>query len=204
MLRLFFKNIAIAHDEISVYFIPQRAFASDIAEKESEVSTVISAEKSADKAGSDNPDIFGIREYKEGDRISLIHHKISSRFQKDYVRIFSQDENNKVLIIPDFSDVFEDGKIVLDKYDDVIMESALLAQLASNDSTDVYIYLREAPSDFEYSAILGGYIYKVDNGDSYVNSAAIVSGDVITEYSATVPNTPSGFMGIIAKGKIAK
>ena len=66
---------------------------------------------SCDKAGSSG-DVCGFREFVPGDRLSLIHYKLSARFDKDIVKQFSAGGSPKLLLTADLS-----GKISSERDD---------------------------------------------------------------------------------------
>ncbi|MCC8042281.1 MAG: DUF58 domain-containing protein [Oscillospiraceae bacterium] len=113
-------------------------------------------------AGGDN--IYGFREFAQGDKISMIHYKLSSRFDKDYVRIMCGDDNDKLLIIPDFDAVFSDKDNMprLDAYDEVIAGCGHSAERLCRErkgAGGVYIFLKERPqnADVRVEELPDGY-----------------------------------------------
>ena len=85
-------------------------------------SSIESDNYSDTKRGDDPSEVFAIREYREGDRPSQIHWKLSSKQEQLMVKEFSDPLNCSILIFLDFT--IQKGRDRL-KYMDGLIESAL-------------------------------------------------------------------------------
>ena len=108
LLRLFSVKLYRKRLSAAAYVIPKvserhRELAASIVKNSSDISC---EDNSSDKpcvSGSPG-DVCGFREFAPGDRVSLIHHKLSARFDRDMVKVLSQESSSRYLLTADLSD----------------------------------------------------------------------------------------------------
>lgn len=79
------------------------------------------------KSSPEPGDVCGFREFAPGDRLSMIHYKLSARFDSDIVKILSAAGGSRFLLTADLSDAAvrgEDGNYDLDMRD-ILLEKLL-------------------------------------------------------------------------------
>jgi len=103
---------------------------------------------SKSKKGDDPSEIFNIREYSEGDKISRIHWKLSAKQSELIVKDYSLPITNAVLLVPDLSHI-EDNDTLLFRFDAVIDAiSAISMRLAENEVTHTLLFPSDDPDGF--------------------------------------------------------
>lgn len=97
---MLFKNNLNLGQKITVFMLPacQKETAIDLSNK----NVFFDEGFSKEKAGYDSSEIFGIRDYREGDLPRQIHWKLSARTDKLVVKEFSLPLNNKFIIFAEF------------------------------------------------------------------------------------------------------
>lgn len=207
LLKLFSRKIRLSEEcpSVLISFIPPDSSSendSDISDRRRPPECT-ACENAAASAGNESSDIFGFREFTDGDKLSMIHYKLSSRFDKDYVRIMSQNENDKILLIPDFSDVFSknSGRSPnLDIYDRIVSETIACAENLIGGNNSVYIYINAADIGSDSAVYLphcGGYAYRTADKTECTSAAAALTSQTLSP-DLSIPNSiPDGFSGII-------
>lgn len=99
---------------------------------------------------SDPPDVSGMRNYRDGDRINCIHWKLSSRSEEYIVKEFEKQSSEKVLLIPDLPICknYNEADRVLDAYAS-IMRFTVSAEIncAALIVTDGEVFSRLSPNN---------------------------------------------------------
>ena len=108
LLRLFSVKLYKKKLSAAAYVIPKvseryRELAASIVKNSSDISCEDSSSDKMYVSGSPG-DVCGFREFSPGDRASLIHHKLSARFDCDMVKILSQENSSRYLLTADLFD----------------------------------------------------------------------------------------------------
>lgn len=80
-------------------------------------------------------DVCGFREFAPGDRVTLLHHKLSARFDKDIVKILSVESGNRYLLTADLSCPDDEG---LEERDQLLEKLVSIAFLMGEKGAEVY------------------------------------------------------------------
>lgn len=107
LLRLFSARLFKNKLNCSLFIIPKpgEQYADEARELLSRPHSLLHDDTEAStEHGSGVPgDVCGFREFLPGDRLSLMHYKLSARFDKDIVKILSSDGAPKFLLTADLS-----------------------------------------------------------------------------------------------------
>ena len=162
----------------TLYIIPQvsekyveeaEALLSRAAElTESESDTAVSS--SSDATG----DVNGFREFAPGDRLSRMHYKLSARFDKDMVKLYSAETTAKYLLSADLS-----VSMGLESRDAVLERLMTCAYFLYKGNAEVYAAV-PLDSQLKTEKLSGGAAAPYDSDDSYAEiAAALVGADFI-------------------------
>lgn len=175
LLRLFSVKRFRKKLHCSVYIIPKlrESFASEARdilhlpapETPSETSTVPSC-------GGYPGDVCGYREFMQGDRLSLMHYKLSARFDKDIVKVLSRNSDRRFFLTADLSD--ND----LSRRDAVFERLMSVAYYLSAENGEVYVAVPDEPESFEILEIMRseGTAARVRDGADYFAAARLLCG----------------------------
>lgn len=120
-------------------------------------------------------DVSGFREFAPGDRLSLIHHKLSARFDTDMVKIMSPQSGTRYLLTADLSadELCDDP----DMRDEILERLMSCAYYLTGWNAEVYAAVPdEAPCEGE--KLSSGKAVRYDGDTSYFDIARALAGSV--------------------------
>lgn len=136
-------------------------------------------------SGSSPDEIIGFREFAPGDRISRIHFKLSSRFDKDIVKIMGSSDSSRYLLtaeLPDLNDA--------DMRDKCLERIMSCAYYMNEESAEVYVFTTgKNDSRFEGVTLSGGFAMRYWDNASYFR----IARSLCTEQTYASDNT-DGFI----------
>lgn len=178
LLRLFSVKRFRKKMHCSVYIIPKlrESFAEEAREllrlpaPETPLETSISRD-----IGSGYPgDVCDCREFRPGDRLSLMHYKLSARFDKDIVKVLSTDSELRFFLTADLSDNN------LSKRDAAFERLMSVAYYLSAENAEVYMAVPDEPDSFEVLEIIrseGTAAARIRDGADYFAIGRLLCGE---------------------------
>lgn len=133
-------------------------------------------------------EVCDYREFRPGDRVSLIHYKLSARFDKDIIKILSVMSSDKFLLSADFSPCFEGDVPDLDRLDEIIGRLMSCAFYLAAENVNVFV---SVPHDSDCPCVplesCNAAVYS-DSSSFFTIAAAILSSKEIYDLSAPKEN----------------
>lgn len=175
LLRLFSVKLGKGRMSGKIYIVPKiseshREYAKALMSAASQASEDTSAD---DVRPAGSGDVAGFREYAAGDRLSLIHHKLSARFDTDMVKVMSGRDGARYLLTADLSreELAED----LDLRDEILERFMSCAYYIDSWHGEVYAAV---PDNAECGGerLSSGKAVRYEGGSSYFAIAKALSG----------------------------
>lgn len=91
----------------------------------------------------DPGDVSGFREFAPGDRLSMMHYKLSARFDSDIVKVLSVQSRNRYLLSADFSKARNDNGFDLEMRDRIFEKLMSCAFFLCESGAQVYVAVPE-------------------------------------------------------------
>ncbi len=137
LMGLFSVKICKNKLKARIHIVPKisERFA-ELAKKYLAIGSEDTARESADRTDCTDPgDVCGFREFAPGDRLSLIHFKLSARFDSDIVKILGGTNCGKYLLTADLS---AERHITLTERDEILQKIMSCAYYMNAGGADVY------------------------------------------------------------------
>ncbi len=139
---------------------------------------------SKSKKGDDPSEIFDVRCYNEGDKISRIHWKLSAKQDEMMVKDYSLPITNGVLITADFSQL-PSGSDGLDKADALIDAAAAVSlHLSEHETAHTLLWCSDNPDGYRTG--------KADSFESYTMTVRELVNDGTKSYAGSPADVIAG------------
>lgn len=128
--------------------------------------------------GSETPgDVCGFREFTVGDRLSMIHYKLSARFDSDIVKVRSVQNSRRFMLSADFSQAYSDGKYDLELRDRLLEKLMSCAYHLHEENCEVYTAVPEDAPCVTLSTASGAAALYSDNSSYFRIARALAAAD---------------------------
>lgn len=151
LLRLFSVKRFRKKMHCSVYIIPKlrESFAEEARELLRLPAPEMPSETStAPSFGGYPGDVCGYREFMQGDRLSLMHYKLSARFDKDIVKVLGTNSDRRFFLTADLSETD------LSRRDAALERLMSVAYYLSAENAEVFMAVPDKPDSFEVLEIM--------------------------------------------------
>lgn len=133
MLGLFSAKIH-SDGKSSAYVIPHISDEYEDEARAIKASRISDSDSEDDLRPTTSPgDVIDFREYRPGDRTTLIHHKLSARFDKDIVKIMGTSGDQKFILCADIENADPDTR------DEILTHVLSCAYYLDSFGADVYV-----------------------------------------------------------------
>lgn len=135
----------------------------------------IESENTRERGNGAPGDVNGFREFAPGDKLSHMHYKLSARFDKDIVKVFSVQNSSRYLLSADLSVVWKDNEPQLAARDRILERLLSCAHFLSENKAEVYAAVPENTAG-DVIKLAGGAAIRYTDIDSLEAIARAVAG----------------------------
>ncbi|MGN1105380.1 MAG: DUF58 domain-containing protein [Huintestinicola sp.] len=178
LLRIFSARRFKRKMKCTAYIIPklreQYAEEANAIMRHSETELYAESETVKERGNGAPGDVCGFREFLPGDRLSLMHYKLSARFDKDIVKIFNINGDTRFLLTADLTS--EDH----DKRDSALERLMSVAYYLAQQGAEVYTAVPVYADPIEPIDVLTGEngfsAVRIRDGADYFTAARLFCG----------------------------
>lgn len=179
LLRLFSARVCKRKLHCSLFIIPKLREhymdeARELAARSADTSYTDS-ENFRERGNGIPGDLCGFRDFLPGDRLSLMHYKLSARFDKDIVKILSVSGAARFLLTADLSSASPDER------DSALEQLMSVAYYLCGENAEVYIAAPPQSELFGLSVLSGtdtgeNFAIRLSGGSDYFAAAKVLCG----------------------------